>query len=93
MEQKDWRIERLFQAVALFDQPQVLDQAVERLRKHHWTVHEFDCLTYANQEELMNDVLQKIETFGLDYTYENIKMIQFWDLLCGAQVSAESGLG
>lgn len=92
MKQTDWRIEQLFQAVALFDQIHILDQAIERFRKHDWVVHEFDCATYANQEELMNDVLHKTEVFGSEHTYKNIKMIQFWDLLCEAHVPEETGL-
>lgn len=92
MQETDWRLERLFRAVALFDQLHVLEEAMQRFRKHEWVAHEFDCKEYAAQEQLLSAVLQEMGILQPGYVYKNIKMIQFWDLLRGAQVPEKTGL-
>lgn len=88
----DWRIERLFRAVALFDQLSVLEEAIERLKKHDWIVHEFNCEQFTSQEEFLNSILHQLGILKSDFVYKDIKMIQFWDLLSSAKVSEDSGL-
>ncbi|HEX8464032.1 MAG TPA: hypothetical protein VF627_05375 [Abditibacterium sp.] len=92
IEKLDWRIERLFRAVALFDQLHVLEEAIQRFKKHNWTVHEFDCRSYSSTEEFLNAILQAMGIVRPGHVYKNIKMIQFWDLLRYVEMPEENGL-
>lgn len=92
MKETDWRIERLFRAVALFDEIQVLEEAILRLKKHNWLVYEFNCEDYDSQEAFLNAILHRMGLMDLDYVYKNIRMIQFWDLFRNTQEPEESGV-
>lgn len=88
----EFRIEQIFYPVVLFEELEVLDDALSYLRDRSYVAHEIDCRKLQTPEAIMNDVLRQMGILNADYTYENIKDIQFWDLLRGAEVPEDSGL-
>ncbi len=88
----DWQIWQLLRygPVTLFHKLQILEETVQYLKQHGYTVHEFDCQDYKDEQTILNDFSSRL---GVLQDYDlNPNVDGFNDYLSDVEVPNESGL-
>lgn len=88
---EEWKIERLFQPVVIFNELQVLVDAMSYLKERGYIVHEIDCRALQTPDAICNEVLQKLGNLPVDFSISYSSGMEFWSLVA-PDVPPESGM-